>query len=135
MIEIARNKAADRKIDNVTFVQATPFDDVLVTTSYDAVLAFSILHLLEDTPAAIRRIGQLLKPGGLLISKTVCLADINPLWRVAIFIMRKLGLAPFVRILAADELESIISEQGFEVIESTIFDGVAMARFIVARKA
>ena len=74
MIDIAKGKANDQKVENADFVRATPFDDVVEEESCDAVLAFNFLHLLEDTPAGIRRIRDLLKPDGVFISKTVCLS-------------------------------------------------------------
>ena len=52
MIDIARNKAKDQKVENVNFIQSTLFDDTLEKRSFDVILAFNFLHLLEDTPEA-----------------------------------------------------------------------------------
>lgn len=82
MIDIARNKAKDQQIENVDFIHSTLFDDTLKKGSFDVIMAFSFLHLLEETPEAIRRIKKLLKPGGIFISKTPCLADQSKLLRV-----------------------------------------------------
>ncbi len=68
MIDIARNKAKDQQVDNVNFIQSTLFDDTLEKRSFGVILAFNFLHLLEDTPEAIRRINELLKPEGLFIA-------------------------------------------------------------------
>ncbi len=35
------------------------------------ILGFYILHLLEDTPKVMKRMNELLKPGGLIIVKNV----------------------------------------------------------------
>ena len=43
--------------------------------SYDMVLGLSILHLLEDTGAAIAKVHRMLKPGGVFITSTACLGD------------------------------------------------------------
>jgi ubiquinone/menaquinone biosynthesis C-methylase UbiE len=64
MIEIEREKAAAEGVSNLRFDRATLFDPELEEGSFDAVLAFNLLHLLEDIPAAIQRIRALPRPGG-----------------------------------------------------------------------
>ncbi len=75
MIAAAREAAEARGVANVSFAKATIFDEGLERESFEVVLAFSIFHLLEDAPKALRRIDELLKPGGLLISVTPCLGE------------------------------------------------------------
>ena len=75
MIAAAREAADARQAANVSFAKATIFDESLERESFDVVLAFAIFHLLEDAPKAMRRIDELLKPGGLLISVTPCLGE------------------------------------------------------------
>src|SRR4030042_2711829 len=48
MIEAAKRKAAERNIGNVDFIHTTLFDEKFKKESFDAILAFNILHLLED---------------------------------------------------------------------------------------
>ena len=67
MIEAARAKAVERKIENIDFAQATLFDERFERGFFDVVLAFNILHLLKHNQQAIGRITELLKPGGLFI--------------------------------------------------------------------
>ncbi len=134
MIDIARNKAKDQQVENVNFIQSTLFDDTLEKRSFDVILAFNFLHLLEDTPEAIRRINELLKPEGLFISKTVCLAEQSKLLRVLIYIMEKLGFAPYVKFLRILELEEFITNENFQIIETGVYPPSPPSRFIVARK-
>lgn len=134
MVAIGRRKAQEQGVTNVTFEQATPFDDVGAAGSFDVVMAYNVLHLLEDTPKALRRLHGLVKPGGLFISKTVCLAEESVLWRVLIFLMQRVGFAPFVNCLKVAELEAGIAEAGFEIIETGSYPSYARGRYIVARK-
>ena len=64
-----------RGIDNITFRQAGVEDFEAPDGSYDMVLALNLLHLLPDRTAALAKIHRLLKPGGIFVSSTVCLAD------------------------------------------------------------
>ncbi len=134
MIAIGWRKAQEQGVANVTFKQATPFDDIGAVGSFDVVMGFNILHLLEDTPKALSRLHDVLRPGGLFISKTVCLGEESVLWRVLVFLMQPLGFAPFVKFLKVPELEDHIAEAGFEIIETGSYPSYSRGRYIVARK-
>jgi len=98
-------------------------------------MAFNFLHLLEDIPSAVRRVDELLKPGGLFISKTACFAEHARLLRLALTVMRPLGFAPYVRFLKVTELEDSITRAGFEILETGTYPPSPPSRFIVARKS
>lgn len=137
MIKIAARKAKDDKVSNVRFIAADVFDDAIGGRQYDAVLALNLLHLIDDTGSALRRIHGLLKPGGTFISKTVCKPGKGaPLkFRVLRFIvpvMQLLGKAPFVRFMEVGEFEGLIKSRGFRILESG--DHPAPSRYIVAQK-
>ena len=137
MISIATKKAQDEGISNVEFVAADLFDDVLSEGQYDALLALNLLHLIEDTSEAIGRIHRLLKPGGTFISKTVCKPDKGaPLkfrfLRLIVPVMQMLGKAPFVRFMAVDEFERLVTSHGFKILEAG--NHPAPSRYIVAQK-
>lgn len=135
MVEIAREKAAAQGVANVRFERATPFDELLAPGSFDVVLAFNLLHLLGDVPGAVRRIGELLRPGGLFVSKTVCLGEQSRLWALLLSAMRLVRLAPDVRCLAIAELEGIVAGAGFEIVETGCYPASPPSRFIVARRS
>jgi ubiquinone/menaquinone biosynthesis C-methylase UbiE len=136
MIAIAREKAAARACQNVAFsvadVEHAPGPD----GAFDAVLAFNLLHLIPDRPSALAHVCRLLKPGGLFISKTHCLTELNPLIRLAVPVLRFAGMAPSVSFFSAPELEAGITDAGFAIIERDRHgSGPKDPRlFIVARK-
>ena len=137
MIGIAKKKAKDQDVSNVTFVTAEIADAGKDEGPYDAVLALNLLHLLEDLPAALRRIHGLLKPGGVFISKTVCLPGKGApikyrLMKAILPIMQFLGKAPYVNFMDAGELEDGIAAQGFKILETG--NHPPPSRYIVARK-
>ena len=75
MIEVAKRNASERNIENINYAQATIFDDRYQKESFNVILAFRILHMLEDIQAFIRRINELLRPGGTFISVSACMGD------------------------------------------------------------
>ena len=80
---------------------------------------------------------RLLRPGGLLLSKTPCLKEMNPLLRIAVPLAQLIGKAPHVAFLSAEDIESEIASAGFEIIEVArhASRGKDTRPFIVARKA
>ena len=136
MIAIARGKAAAQAFPNAEFTVAPAEQAPGADGSFDAVLAFSLLHLLGDRPAMFRNAYRLLRPGGLLISKTPCLSEMNVLVRLAIPVMQLVGKAPYVAVFGAEQLESEIADAGFTIVERARHGSERkdFRIFIVARK-
>jgi predicted TPR repeat methyltransferase len=83
---------------------------------YDVVLGFNVLHLAGDLPTVLGHVRALLAPGGLFISKTPCIGDMNPLIRLAVPVMQWVGLAPSVTTFSAVGLEQAIRAAGFDIV-------------------
>ena len=134
MIEIARNKARDAGVSNVTFEQSA-FEDLAVDDgTCDVVMGHSILHLLADRDAAIARVHRMLKAGGVFVSNTACIGDVMPWFRLIAPLGRALGLLPFVTVFTTEELTASLADAGFAIdYEWTLGRGKAV--FIVAKKA
>ena len=134
MIEIAEDKRSDQGAGNITFRQAPAIDQVFDVESFDAVLGFNLLHLLQDPGAAARRAHQLLKPGGVFITKSTCLSQAGWYVRPMIGLMRFVGYAPFVNFFTRNELEAQIRDAGFEIVETGDYPANPPNHFVVARK-
>ena len=117
MIAIAQEKLAVDPIPALSFRTATAEELVHEESRFDAVLGFNYLHMVRDVPDTLRSIHALLKPGGLYISKTPCLGDMNPLIPLLLLpVMRAIGKAPHVSSFSASMLEQSIVNAGFDVL-------------------
>jgi ubiquinone/menaquinone biosynthesis C-methylase UbiE len=137
MIQIAREKLAAQPCERLRFEVADAESPVAPAAGFDAVLAFSVLHLFADLDTALQSILAPLKPGGLLITKTPCLAEMNRLVPyLAVPLMRALGQAPRVLVFDAAQLQSAMERQGLsiEAVERHGTTRKDMRVFIVARK-
>ena len=137
MIAIAREKLAAEPVPQLSFAVADADAPVAGQGEYDAVLAFNLLHLVTDLDRALELAMQALRPGGLFISKTACIAELNPLIRyLALPVMRAVGKAPHVLCFDADALQSAIARQGMDIVsvERHGTRGKDFRIFIVARK-
>ncbi len=137
MIEAARTKASARKIENVKFTQSTVFDASLHEESFDAILALNVLHLLSDAPAAVSRINELLKPGGLFISVTECMGEKRSSLNALISLLSAIGVLPRFTFFKVSELEVTVAGGSFQMVQAESFYdfGSQPSRFIAARKA
>lgn len=133
MIEIAQGKADARNVDNVTFERVTIEDLDIPDRTLDAVLALSILHLLRDKEAAIAKVYQMLKPGGIFVTSTACLGDTMSWFKIVAPIGRFLGFLPLVRVFTTEELADSFTQAGFE-LDYQWQPGKGKAVFIVAKK-
>lgn len=132
MLDIARDKAAAEGAANVEFRQAD-IDTFETEDRFDAVLCLSLLHLLEDRRAAIAKAHDLLKPGGLFVASTACLADMSPALRLIAPLMRWwFGIAHLKAFSGADLLADLRAA-GFE-IELEWRPKPSAALFTIARK-
>jgi len=135
MIAIATAKGGVQGVTHVRFRQCTAADPALGVESFDVVMAMNLLHLLEDLPAELGRIHELVRPGGLFISKTPCVGEQNFALRVVIPVMRATGLAPYVSFVTERSLSADITGAGFVVEETGMYPKKSRSFFVVARKA
>jgi 2-polyprenyl-3-methyl-5-hydroxy-6-metoxy-1,4-benzoquinol methylase len=137
MIEIARAKAEAAAVSNVDFEVSSIEDLQVPDGTQDAVLALSILHLLEDEKAVIAKVHRMLKPGGVFVTSTACLRDA---WKyVAVMALlgplgRRLGLMPaVVKVFTLDALVAALTNAGFDIAYQWR-PAPDKAAFIVAKK-
>lgn len=116
MLAIARAKAAEQGVDNISFEEAALDAIEIPPTGYDMVLAMSVIHLLPDRDAGLNRLFRLVKPGGYLVTSTVCIAETAPLIGIVMRLGRPLGL--ILRSFTRAQLEDSIRAAGFDIEDS-----------------
>ena len=130
MLGIAREKAKD--IENLQFEQKRLEEVAAPKGGFDAVLAHSILHLLPDKESAIAQVFALLKPGGVFVSSTTCMAK-GGFLKPVLWAGNKAGLLPLVEFFGVDALVGAVSAAGFS-IEIRWQPAPKSALFLIARK-
>ena len=139
MIELAKGKASIGGVVNVDFEQTDIFDEKFENGSFDVVLAFNMLHTVPDPQNVVQRTYELLKPEGLFISVTPCLAGrlsfLVSLQILFVRVLLKVGIIPVpIRRLKSADLDGLVVDEKFQVIETEeIFKG-ASSYFMVAKK-
>ena len=137
MIAIAEAKRTADPVPGLAFRTATADDVATEPAQFDTILAFSYLHLVRDLPGTLAHIHGLLRPGGLFLSKTPCVAEMNPLIRrVLLPAMRAVGKAPHVTLFTSAELSRQVYTAGFEILttERHATKGKDLRPYIVAHR-
>jgi len=133
MINIAKNKAIGRKIQNIAYAYSTIFDEKYKIGSFDVIFAFYVLHLVDDSQVVLHRMNKLLKPGGLIISATPCMGE-KPILNSLFSIASKLRIIPKIKPFRFHELKGLITNGNFEICEAECLHLSSLQYFIVAKK-
>ncbi|MGP6086799.1 class I SAM-dependent methyltransferase [Antarctobacter jejuensis] len=130
MVRIANEKAAE--VPHVRFETASA-EQAGAGQRFDVVMAFNLLHLVEDPAAVSAHVRGLLAPGGLFISKTPCLGG-KPWFRPLIWALQLVGKAPKpVQYLRPAQVEATLRAAGFEIVETGGYPKKLPSHFVVAR--
>jgi 2-polyprenyl-3-methyl-5-hydroxy-6-metoxy-1,4-benzoquinol methylase len=132
MIEAAKGKTVERKVKNIDFAQTTIFDEKFKKGSFDVILCFNLLHLVDDKPKVMRKINELLKSGGMMISATPCIK--GTFLGVLLSPLSKIGLIPQITSFKISELEDLMTDGNFEIVETECLHKSGQQYFVVAKK-
>ncbi|MEM7570480.1 MAG: class I SAM-dependent methyltransferase [Pseudomonadota bacterium] len=132
MLAIGRKQAEEAGVD-ITWERSDTADFTAPAGSYDAILALSHLHLLEDWRGAIGKIHDMLAPGGVFVSSTACLggwfAWLAPIAPIA----QLFGVFPTLKFFRVKTLRAAILAAGFEIVEDWEPES-SPSVFIIARR-
>ena len=99
--------------------------------AFGAVIIANLLHLLDDPARALEEAHRVLRPGGKLVVPTFSHGE----GAVANGVSRVLGLSgfPVVTRFRGQQLDTLVSESGFEIVDARWFSGLLPIRFVAAR--
>ena len=130
MLERARKKAQKRGLTNISFARRdiTALSDL--DSSFDAVIAANVLHLLPEPEKAVRELWRVTAPGGRLILPTYLQGKVGAAYGTMIKIYQGVGFhyehaftpETYRMLLEGLELAPII----LEVIPGRVPEGIAL---------
>lgn len=132
MIDIAKQKPKPDNVNlnfDVASLEAYQADD----QCYDVILGMNTLHLLDDVDSALKRVYDLLKPNGVFVSTTACLAD-KAYLRPLLWLAWRLRFVPKVTFLSHSGLEKKLTHAGFDIDYRWSPEKEPCAYFLVAKK-
>ncbi|WP_029040570.1 class I SAM-dependent methyltransferase [Cucumibacter marinus] len=133
MLALAKQKAALREVGNIAFHHGDLSAVPLEPATADALLAFNVLHLVDDSAQTLAQIAALLRPGGLLIASTACIRERWSLMRIATRALMVTRILPHMNRFDIAGYERLIANAGFEIMQSTSLTALP-DQLVVARK-
>lgn len=133
MLDVAKHKCQNEQIKNVSFDAMTIFDASLQNESYDVILAFNVLCYMRDYKKAVKRIRELLKPGGVFISATDCDKSKLTLKDIRRFFKSMMGRIPYIKRFSVKGLEKAIQKH-FHIMQAENLHKPTEPNYFVAAK-
>ncbi len=81
----------------------------------------------------MRRISELLRPGGLLVSVTPA-GEPGRMQRALLWLVPRLGILSHLTLFRVSDVEALLRDGGLVVLESEVFEGAIPSWFAIARK-
>lgn len=134
MIQKAREKAKNQSKDNIVFQTGELTEMEVKPESYDAVAAYNVLLYMKNQEEVLKKIYEILKPGGIFLSATDCLGRNLSKDSVKKFWKSKLHLMPYVVFDTPISLMRKIQKNDFEVMEIVNLHKNPPNIFIAAKK-
>ena len=135
MLRIGRRKAEVAGVINITFHQGVLEDaSAFQPEQFDCVCAYNILHLVDDRAWTLRRVYELLKPGGFFVGSTAVLGESWIPFGPVLKVMQWLGKAPAVYIFDKDTHLRELRDAGFVDISTPDVGAKKDTAFVVAKK-
>ncbi len=130
LVDVA--KARTRHLQNVDCVNLSA-EDASLPRHLDAVIAIDVLHQLDDIPRALSRAHGLLRPGGLLLSRTVTVSGSASALRLPDILRKALGRRPRLSVTSPATMERMVRTAGFEILSCDMVPRGSNNCMIVAR--
>ena len=134
MLRQAREKAKKAEAGNIDFIQGDMFMEELKPGTYDAVMIFNVLLYMPDQAAAMKRLQELVKPGGYIFVAADCLKHSCTKEALRKWYRSRTGKMPFVEFYTPESLEQMIENGGFEIMEREALFERPVNYFLAARK-
>lgn len=134
MIMQVRKKTDQDNIQNIILRTGDIFQPELQAESFDVIMTFNLLYFLKDPQEHLKRIHQLLKPGGYFLSATDCMGDhLSFKTRIQVF-MSRIGLLPWMSALKSPQLVKMIKTEKFDITDVITLHQKPTNLFIAAKK-
>ena len=134
LLAIAEQRTKERGLNNIEYLKTSLYDERLQAEGFDIVMAFFVLHFFEDLEASIKRVHDLLKPGGLFISETVCMGGKSVIVDKLIGVAGRLGVLPKINLLTTGQLEQAMEQAGFTLVDKVQFSESSDEYTLFARR-
>jgi ubiquinone/menaquinone biosynthesis C-methylase UbiE len=132
MIELAKEKAHAKQIDNITFSVQDAYSLDFPDNYFDVVVACNMLHVVQEPEKVLSTIKRVLKQDGIIIAPTYCHGQ-NSSSRAVSKIMSIFGFRAYSR-WSAESLQAFFTARGYYIIKNLLLKSTPPLLYIVCQK-
>jgi ubiquinone/menaquinone biosynthesis C-methylase UbiE len=118
---LLNKKPKKQSITNIEFKVADAYELGYPDNSFDVILLFNTIHIVQEPVSVLKKIYNLLKPDGVLVMATDCYAEpLSGGIRVLVSIqkiLKRLGIISFLHFYKKTEIDIMLTNIGYEIIE------------------
>lgn len=137
MIAMAQGKPEAMQAGNVEFRVCDGYAIPYGGQTFDVVLLFNTLHIVQRPAALLYEAHRLLKPRGHLVTATDCYAEPAPfgmqLLLVAQRLLKRLGVIPFLHRYQKADLRQLLADNAFDVVDEEELHPAPVNYYLLAR--
>lgn len=134
MMKQAEQKAEAAGAGNITFYRADLFDKMFSAGQFDVIMIFNVLLYIREQDSAIKRLYELLKPGGHLLLAADCLKYSLTKEALKKWFRSRTGRMPFVKFYTPKSLMSSVKLHEFQILKAEELHAQPVNLFIAAKK-
>lgn len=121
MIEVAQKKAKNQNVGNVEFLVADAYQIDYPENSFDVILLFNTLHVVQEPESVLRKAHSLLKPEGKLVMATDCYSEtlfgVIKIWLTIQKLLTKIGIIPILSFFKKTDIDKILETCNYKILE------------------
>lgn len=138
MIDVATNKKKEKMINNIVFEVGDGYCTKFDNASFDVVMLFNCIHIVQDPQKLLSEAYRLLKLNGYLITATDCYSEKLPLakkiYSTVPKLMKRLGAIKYLNCFTKIDLETLIKNNNFTILQTDILYNAPINYFICSKK-
>lgn len=136
MIEIAKQKAKERGINNISFNIADAYHLPYSNNYFDIVILANALHVVKNPIAVLSEIRRTLKDDALLLLSVECSGEHSR--SISLLMQRTvklLGIIKYLHFYKFNDIYSLVQQAGFKIVKTEHLVNMSDNCFVVAKSS
>ena len=135
MIRLAAEKAKEKNLYNLKFIEGDILEDKFQNSRYDVVIAMYVVHLVQDPEKTLERLVDIVSPEGFFIMEVPCIKKLNFFKKIFLIPFIKLMGLPYLSYFNKEDIDKMLAKHQVTVVEQEYSTKKFPRYFIVAKKA
>lgn len=137
MVDVAKKKEMQAKVNNIEIAVADAYELPFSNEVFDVVLLANLLHVVKEPAVVVREARRVLKKNGYILVSTACFnkgEESSKSHFSLLKLVKTLGIIRYLNFYKKNDVDTIIRDAGFEIIDSEYISESSSNYFISSKK-